>query len=98
MSAESMDGGGAVCGARGSVLLSTMPQSASAAAAPTPAASAATVEQGVQARAQVPSETEDGYYCRYVRGMSGAFYYKGLGSYTEWVPVGELHTGGNVKG
>ena len=67
-------------------------------ASPTPDASAATVEQGVQARAQVPSETEDGYYCRYVRGMSGAFYYKGLGSYTEWVPVGELHTGGNVRG
>jgi hypothetical protein len=65
---------------------------------PLQAAEAATLDRAVRTQQQVPSQTEDGYYCRYVRGMSGAFYYKGLGTTKEWVPVGELHTGGNVRG
>ncbi len=44
------------------------------------------------------SATEDGYYCRYSRGMSGAFYYQDRGLSYVWVPVGELHTAANVYG
>lgn len=42
------------------------------------------------------AETEDGTYCRYVRGMSGAFYYQVLSNHYENIPVTEVHTAANV--
>lgn len=64
-------------------------------AAAVPAADAAQV---ASAAAQSQSDTEDGYYCRYVRGMSGAHYYRYRSTGYEWIPVGEIHTASNVKG
>src|SRR4051794_41046189 len=44
-------------------------------------------------------ETEDGYYCHYVRNAGGYPKYKAVGTRThEWVAIGELHTGHNTKG
>lgn len=46
--------------------------------------------------ASATAATEDGYYCRYVRGMSGAFYYNVLANTRENIPITEVHTAGNV--
>ncbi|GAA1764140.1 hypothetical protein GCM10009795_008330 [Nocardioides hankookensis] len=44
-------------------------------------------------------ETEDGYYCHYVRNAGGYPKYQRVGKKThEWVAIGELHTGSNTKG
>lgn len=58
--------------------------------------STASVALMTAAPASANSATEDGYYCRYVRGMSGAFYYNVLANTRENVPITEVHTASNV--
>ncbi len=70
----------------------TNPSEASAPPPPTDrAATTRAVARGFQ--------TEDGYYCREVRGTQGYVKYTKVGKrHREWIPIGEIHTGPNTRG
>jgi hypothetical protein len=60
-------------------------------------AQARSVDTAAATARSATSDTEDGYYCRYSRGLSGAHYYEYVSTHYEWVPVAAIHTGRNVR-